>query len=162
MWIMVEPVAEILFRIHQSLTQCYGCNTNSPAKCSIFPPVEDVIKLIMADRPAQGFSELKQVLLEAGLFTSEQILLLPEDVLSAISDIGRPQAKILCNYAKHIVLPLLGLLRNYKKPKIKLNPEVQNKRVRCSEKVENILECGNDSEVEEDEDSDNEQWEVIN
>jgi hypothetical protein len=28
MWIMVEPVAEILFGIHQSLTRCYGCNNS--------------------------------------------------------------------------------------------------------------------------------------
>jgi hypothetical protein len=26
MWIMVEPIAEIPFRIHQSPTWCYGCN----------------------------------------------------------------------------------------------------------------------------------------
>jgi hypothetical protein len=26
MWIMVEPVAEILFGIHQSPMWCYGCN----------------------------------------------------------------------------------------------------------------------------------------
>jgi hypothetical protein len=27
MWIMVEPIAEIPFRIRQSPTRCYGCNT---------------------------------------------------------------------------------------------------------------------------------------
>jgi hypothetical protein len=26
MWIMVEPVAEIPFRIRRSPTRCYGCN----------------------------------------------------------------------------------------------------------------------------------------
>jgi hypothetical protein len=29
MWIMVEPVAEILFGIRRSPTQCYRCNTDS-------------------------------------------------------------------------------------------------------------------------------------
>jgi hypothetical protein len=134
---------------------------NSPAEFNIFPLVGEVTKLIEADKPGQGFGELEQVLLEAGLFTSEQILLLPEDVLSAISEIGRPQARILCNYAKCLVLPLLGLLRNYKEPEIELDPEVKNKRVRHCEEVENVLECGNCSEVEEDEGSDDEQWEVI-
>jgi hypothetical protein len=34
MWIMVEPVAEILFGIRQSLTRCYGCNIG--AMCTSF------------------------------------------------------------------------------------------------------------------------------
>jgi hypothetical protein len=35
MWIMVEPVAEILFRIRWSLTWCYGCNS-SAGSCRIY------------------------------------------------------------------------------------------------------------------------------
>ena len=127
-----------------------------------FPPVGEVIKLVKADKPGQGFGELEQDLLEAGLFTSEQILLLPEDVLSAINDIGRPRARILRNYAKRVVLPLLGLLRNHEELDIELDPEVKNKRVSHSEEAENIPECGNSGEVEEDEDSEDEQWEEIN
>jgi hypothetical protein len=32
MWIMVELVAKILFGIHWSPTQCYGCNNARPGK----------------------------------------------------------------------------------------------------------------------------------
>jgi hypothetical protein len=53
------------------------------------------------------------------------------------------------------VLPLLGLLRNYKEPNIELEH---------SEEAENVPESGNSGEVEEEdlEDSDNESWEEIN
>ena len=137
---------------------------NTPPEFNIFPLVGEVFKLLKVEKPGQGFGELEQVLLESGLFISKQILLLPEDVLSAISDIGRPQARILHNFAKRVVLPLLGLLRNHEEPKIERDPEEENKRVRHSEVAENVLDCGNNTEVEENEDSDinDEWWEVIN
>lgn len=113
-----------------------------------------MIKLVKANKPGQGFSDIEQVLLEAGIFTSEQILLLPEDVLSAINNIGRPRARLLRNYAKHVVLPLLGLPIHYEEPEIDLLVDGE---------AENIAELGNGCEVEEDEldDSDDEQWEAI-
>jgi hypothetical protein len=137
-------------------------SSNSKAQSNVFPLVGEVIKLVNADKPGQGFRELEQVLLEAGIFTSEQILLLPEDVLSAINDIGRPRARILRNYAKRVVLPLLGLLINHEEPEFELDSEVKNKRARYSEEAEIVLECGNSNEVEGDEDSDDEQWEDFN
>jgi hypothetical protein len=33
MWIMVEPVAEIPFRIRRSPTRCYGCNNVAVTGC---------------------------------------------------------------------------------------------------------------------------------
>ena len=44
-----------------------------------------------------------------GLVSSCQVVLPPEDVVSVISNMGAKKARILCNYAKHAVLPLLGL-----------------------------------------------------
>jgi hypothetical protein len=62
-------------------------------------------------------------LLEAGITTSEQLLLLPEDVVSVIGDMGQARARILRNYAKRIVLPVLGLRGNYEDPEIAVDPE---------------------------------------
>ena len=62
---------------------------------NVFPPVGEVVSLIKAEKPEGDFEELEQNLLEAGIFTSEQILLLPEDVLCVIGCMGKPQARIL-------------------------------------------------------------------
>jgi hypothetical protein len=85
---------------------------------NIFPPVGEVVNLIKAENPQKDFEELEKNLLEAGIFTSEQILLLPEDVLCVIGFMKRPQARILRNYAKQMVLPLMGLCDNYEEPEI--------------------------------------------
>jgi hypothetical protein len=59
-------------------------------------------------------------MLKAGIFSLEQVILLPEDVLSVIGDMGPACAKVLQNHAKCAVLPLLGLQGNYDDPEIDL------------------------------------------
>jgi hypothetical protein len=81
-----------------------------------FPPVQDVVKLIEVDKPGQQFGRLVEFLLEAGIFSTEQVLLCPDDVLCIIGDMGLDQARILRSYAKCIVLPALGLHGNYEEP----------------------------------------------
>ena len=81
-----------------------------------FPPVQDVVELVEVDEPGQQFGRLVDFLLEAGIFSSEQILLCPEDMLCVIGNMGLAQARILRNYAKHMVLPVLGLQGNYEEP----------------------------------------------
>jgi hypothetical protein len=44
--------------------------------------------------------------------------MLPEDVLCVIGNIGKTRARVLRNYAKRSVLPLLGLRGNYDDPEI--------------------------------------------
>jgi hypothetical protein len=44
--------------------------------------------------------------------------MLPEDVLCVIGDMGKGRARVLRNYAKRSVLPLLGLQGNYDDPEI--------------------------------------------
>jgi hypothetical protein len=83
-----------------------------------YPPIQLILKLIEADHPGQGFGELETPLLDAGLVASSQLVLLPEDVLSVIGDIGRKRARTLRNYAKRAVLPLLGLRGTYEQPEI--------------------------------------------
>ena len=85
----------------------------------------EVIALIKVDKPGENFEELGDILLEAGIATSEQILLLPEDVLCVVGNMGQAQARILRNYAKRIVLPLMGLRGNYQEPEIVVDPEVK-------------------------------------
>ncbi|KAF8234676.1 hypothetical protein L208DRAFT_1006158, partial [Tricholoma matsutake] len=89
-----------------------------PTASSLFPPVSDVIKMIEFDKPGKGFDRLLYVMLEAGMVTSEQILLVPEDVLSVIGVMGQARARILRNYAKRVVLPMLGLVGKYEEPEI--------------------------------------------
>ena len=67
-----------------------------------FPPAYDMVKLVRADKPDQQFGRLSKHLFEAGIFSSEQILLCPEDVLYVIGDMGLARARTLRNYAKRI------------------------------------------------------------
>ena len=90
----------------------------------LFPPVGEVIALIKVNKPGENFEELGNVLLEAGIATSEQILLLLEDVLCVVGNMGQVRARILCNYTKCIVLPLMGLRGNYQEPGIVVDLEI--------------------------------------
>ncbi|KAG1740559.1 hypothetical protein EDD22DRAFT_738811, partial [Suillus occidentalis] len=74
-----------------------------------YPKVRVLLGLIDAERPELQLAELETPLLDAGVFLSSQVILLPEDVLSVIGDMGERRARILRNYAKWTVLPLLGL-----------------------------------------------------
>ncbi|KAG1799574.1 uncharacterized protein BJ212DRAFT_1488292 [Suillus subaureus] len=81
-----------------------------------YPKIGVLLALIDAKRPELQIHELETSLLDAGVVLSSQVMLLLEDVLSVIGDMGQNQARILCNFAKQIVLPLLGLLNSYKEP----------------------------------------------
>ncbi|KAF8890354.1 hypothetical protein BD779DRAFT_1671320 [Infundibulicybe gibba] len=81
-----------------------------------FPHIQEVLQLVDENKPGEDFWELKELLLNAGLFSSEQILMLPEDVLGVI--VGLPQARVLRNYARHLVLPILGVHCNHDEPEI--------------------------------------------
>ncbi|KAG1882071.1 hypothetical protein F4604DRAFT_1536680, partial [Suillus subluteus] len=74
-----------------------------------YPKIGVLLALIDAERPELRIQELETSLLDAGVVLSSQVMLLPEDVLSVVGDMGQKQARILCNFAKRIVLPLLGL-----------------------------------------------------
>jgi hypothetical protein len=80
--------------------------------------VEEVIKLVEVDKPDRQFRQLLDYLLEAGITSSEELLLCPEDVLGVIGHMGLSRARILRNYSKRIVLPALGLQGNYEEPEI--------------------------------------------
>jgi hypothetical protein len=97
----------------------------NPFQAKLFPPVSEVIALVEVDKPGEDFGKLENVLLEAGIVTSEQLLLLPEDVLCVIGYMGQARARILRNYAKRIVLPLLGLRGNYEEPELVADPDIE-------------------------------------
>lgn len=86
-----------------------------------FPPAYDVVKLVRADKPDQQFGRLSKHLFEAGIFSSEQILLCPEDVLCVIGDMGLARARTLHNYAKRIVLPVFGIQNTYEEPDLTMD-----------------------------------------
>ncbi|KAG1725334.1 hypothetical protein EDB19DRAFT_1915147 [Suillus lakei] len=94
-----------------------------------YPKVGVLLGLIDAERPELRLAELETPLLDAGVFLSSQVILLPEDVLSVIGDMGQRRARILRNYAKRTVLPLLGLVNSYEEPEISEIPSAgsQNK-----------------------------------
>lgn len=85
-----------------------------------------LLELINAERPELRLAELETPLLDAGVVLSSQVILLPEDVLSVIGNMGQRRARILRNYAKRTVLPLLGLVNSYEEPEIP-SPGTQNK-----------------------------------
>ena len=83
-----------------------------------YPSIKQLLNLIHAEKPGKGFDEMEWGLLEAGLYTSDQVLLPPKDVLAFIGDMGLARARTLRNYARCLVLPILGLQRNYDEPEI--------------------------------------------
>ncbi|KAG1878157.1 hypothetical protein F4604DRAFT_1522967, partial [Suillus subluteus] len=74
-----------------------------------YPKIGVLLALIDAERPELRIWELETSLLDAGVVLSSQVMLLPEDVLSVVGDMGQKQARILRNFAKQIILLLLGL-----------------------------------------------------
>jgi hypothetical protein len=93
---------------------------------TLFPSARDLLKLVDADKPGQSFNELIDSLLDAGIYSSELVLIVPEDVLGVIGGMGLARARILRNYAKRAVLPLIGLHGNYKDPEVEENKQVTN------------------------------------
>lgn len=90
-----------------------------------YPLIAQALELIEADKPGQGFSEFENSLVEAGVVLASQAVMLPEDVLSVIGNMGNARARIIRNYAKRVVLPLLGLQGNYDEPEITVSENIQ-------------------------------------
>ena len=114
--------------------------------------MSELIALLVINRPGENFGELQDILLDAGIVTSEQVLLLPEDVLSVIGYMGQAQARTLRNYARRIVLPIMGLRGNYEEPEIVVDPEVKERGHGCQETgaesigdIVDISESGSDN-----------------
>ena len=63
------------------------------------------------------------------MVTSEQILLVPEDVLSIIGIMGVARARILHNYAKRVVLPVLGLSGTHEEPELDINDDIGEPKI---------------------------------
>jgi hypothetical protein len=99
---------------------------SQPCSTDNYPGIGALLGLINIDEPELQFTDLETSLLDAGVVSSSQVILLPEDVLSVIGDMGQKRARVLCNYAKHIILPLLGLINSYEEPEIQ-EPGTQNK-----------------------------------
>ena len=69
--------------------------------------------LLASERPGIFWSQLEEFLWEAGVNSSEHILLADPTVLALVGNMGAQQATVLRNYAKHVVLPVLGLQGTY-------------------------------------------------
>jgi len=83
-----------------------------------YPLIGALLGLIDAERPELQLGRLETSLLNAGVVSSGQVVLLPEEVLTLIGNMGQKRARILRNYAKRTVLPLLGLVGAYEEPEI--------------------------------------------
>jgi len=99
--------------LHRESTELILDPTGSPYSATNFPPVTLLLEQLVTEKPAGRFERLTECLAEAGLTTADQVLLLPEDTLSVIGDMGMVHARFLCRYAKRAVLPLLGMHGNY-------------------------------------------------
>ncbi|KAG2090411.1 hypothetical protein BD769DRAFT_1679693 [Suillus cothurnatus] len=115
---------------------------SQPCSTDNYPGIGALLGLINVDEPELQFTDLETSLLDAGVVSSSQVILLPEDVLSIIGNMGQKQARVLCNYAKRIILPLLGLINSYEEPEIQ-EPGTQNKG------KEHAVEMENDNSYEE-------------
>lgn len=72
-----------------------------------------MIALLDSERPGKYWNQLDIFLREAGIYSSEHILLADATVLALVGNMGTHQATILRNYAKRVVLPVLGLKYTY-------------------------------------------------
>ncbi|KAG2140437.1 hypothetical protein BD769DRAFT_1335199, partial [Suillus cothurnatus] len=86
---------------------------SQPCSTDNYPGIGVLLGLINVDEPELQFTDLETSLLDAGVVSSSQVILLPEDVLSIIGDMGQKWARVLRNHAKRIILPLLGLINSY-------------------------------------------------
>ena len=65
-------------------------HSNTPEESTdTYPPIKSVLELIKADRPGKGFAKLEEVLEEAGLVSSSHLVMLPEDVLCVVGNMGK-------------------------------------------------------------------------
>jgi hypothetical protein len=69
--------------------------------------------LLASERPGLYWNQLEIFLREAGIYSSEHVLLADPTVLALVGNMGPQQAVVLRNYAKRIILPLLGLRGTY-------------------------------------------------
>ena len=123
----------------------------------IFPSVNEIIQWIEIERPGQGLGALEPALVSAGINDSSQILLLPEDVLCVAAYISQPQARIIRNYARCIVMSRLGFKGTYDEPKFET--ETEGKENGENGSGEEDSEPEDDTEDENEDDASN--WEYI-
>ncbi|KAF8548632.1 hypothetical protein OG21DRAFT_1387956, partial [Imleria badia] len=90
------------------------------ASTSSIPEVHVTIQNITPDgssltsaRPGLYWNQLEVFLWEAGITSSEHILLADPTVLALVGDMGTRRAIVLRNHAKRLVLPVLGLRGTY-------------------------------------------------
>ena len=69
--------------------------------------------VLASERPGTCWDQLAEFLWEAGVNSSEHILLADPTVLALVGNMGTRQATVLRNYAKRVVLPVLGLKGTY-------------------------------------------------
>ena len=75
---------------------------------SIFPPLSSVMALLTSNHPGKFWNQLEEFLWEAGVNSSEHILLADPTVLALIGNMGKQQATVLRNCARRVILPALG------------------------------------------------------
>lgn len=124
---------------------------------TIFPSIEEVTRRLEEDRPGAGFENLEEVLLDAGVTRSPQILLIPEDVLCTAINISLPRARILRNHTRRLIMPVLGFHRIYDEPEFELKMEINTtNHIVSSTKTKTVkfLEDSGDSKCDDAEDKD--------
>jgi hypothetical protein len=109
------PSVSAPFRSTFANTSALSWGTPIPAARgqNIFPPLSSVMALLASERPGIFWNQLEEFLWEAGVNSSEHILLADPTVLALVGNMGTQQATVLRNYAKRVVLPVLGLQETY-------------------------------------------------
>jgi hypothetical protein len=69
--------------------------------------------LLASEQPGKFWNQLEEFLWEAGVNSSEHILLADPTVLALVGNMGTQQATVLRNYAKRVILPVLGFQGTY-------------------------------------------------
>lgn len=112
---------------------------------SIFPAIRVIIQGLEAEQPDVSFGDLEQKFLDAGITESPQILVLPEHVLCVVGELDLFHVRILRNYTRRIILPLLGFANTYDDPV----PEPAEDQFSDSQDDADSADCDDEGQVEE-------------
>lgn len=100
--------------------------------------------LALSERPGLYWNQLEVFLREAGITSSEHILLADPTVLALVGNMGTWRATVLRNHAKRLVLPALGLQGTYQEDEnddsdLKSTPQTGKRQLDLGESIVHSL-----------------------
>jgi hypothetical protein len=91
-----------------------------------YPPASLLLELLDIDEPGQDYRKLESSLVESGIVGADHVLLLPEEILGEIGDMGMDRASRLRDYARRAIMPVLGLQGSARRKPKEVSPRPES------------------------------------